>query len=263
MIICDGVAMKFSIKTIGSELLWCGINSHNAYYLDDDGLRGSDLRGANLCGTNFSCSNLSSVCLDNADLRDSNFYCTKLHNANLRNTDLRGAYLSSANLHNANLRESDLSEANLHNAILQGACLSNTNLYRANLAYTDLRSTILTNANLTGTCLDPKAPVPELTDRDIIDAGLEIRGDRVYGWRTYVSKYVGSTRYEVGKEYQAPWFSVCQETECHPGLYLASMKWLLNKIRYMDEPAVRCYCRRDELIHAGDKWRAKRLWIVA
>ena len=48
-------------------------------------------------------------------------------------------------------------------------------------------------------------------------------------------------------------------TDCHPGLYIAGKEWLEKD--YPEVPLVRARCRRDELHHAGDKFRAKRLWI--
>ena len=160
-----------------------------------------------------------------------------------------GADLSWVDLRGANLTRADLTRANLNGADLTEARLTKTDL---------------TGANLTNTCLDPNAPVPGLSDEEILRAGLRIEGDLVYGWRTKISIHCGRTQYEPGKCYEAPWFSVCQETECHPGIYLASEEWLncWYPLKW-GLKRVRCYCRRDELIHAKDKWRCKRLWVVA
>ena len=170
------------------------------------------------------------------------------------------ASLARANLTRANLTNAHLTRANLTNAHLFKANLAEANLAGADLTGANLAGADLTNANLTGTCLDPEAPVPGLSDEEILRAGLEIDGDLVYGWRTKISIHCGDTTYEPGKCYEAPWFSVCQETSCHPGIYLTSEEWLDYK--YGERSRVRCYCRRDELIHAGDKWRCKRLWVV-
>ena len=161
----------------------------------------------------------------------------------------------------ANLAEANLACVNLTRANLAWADLTETCLVEANLTDANLTGADLTGANLNGTCLDPEAPVPELTDKEILRAGLEIEGDLVYGWRTRFSIHCGYTMYEPGKCYTAPWFSVCQGTSCHPGIYLASKEWLDHE--YGEYSRVRCYCRRDELIHAGNKWRCKRLWVVA
>jgi len=160
------------------------------------------------------------------------------------------ANLAWASLAWADLAWADLTEANLTGADLTGANLTETCLVEADL----------TGANLTETCLDPKATVPELSDEEILGAGLEIEGNLVYGWRTKTSIHCGHTQYKPGKCYEAPWFSVCQERSCHPGIYLAGEEWLVHE--YGEYSRVRCYCRRDELIHAGNKWRCKRLWVV-
>ena len=108
--------------------------------------------------------------------------------------------------------------------------------------------------------MDPAAPVPELTDEEIHEAGLDARGEYVWGWRTAQSQHYNKTHYELGGCYEASWFSIGPgRGGCHPGIYLAGKAWL--KACY-GGPLVRCYCRRGELVHDGDKWRAKRLWIV-
>jgi hypothetical protein len=213
--------------------------------------RGADLRGANLEGANLSFARLQGANLRDANLRGANLRYALLRGANLRyallrGANLKGAYLERANLRYAYLYRADPRDANLEGADLKGACLS----------YANLR-----NANLKNTCLAPDAVcAAPPTDGDIKRAGLELRGDKVYGWRTKESTCCGSTTYEVGKEYTAPWFSVDHNTECHPGLYLAGKEWLDEN--YKGFEVVRVYCLRSELVHAGDKWRARRLWVV-
>jgi hypothetical protein len=112
---------------------------------------------------------------------------------------------------------------------------------------------------LGGTVCDPNAPIPVIPNQEIVDAGLEIEGDRVYGWRTRYSQHCGNQQYKPGQCYEAPVFSVCTKTDCHPGIYLAGREWLEKDYAGL---SVRCYCMRNELVHAGDKWRCKRLWIV-
>jgi hypothetical protein len=161
--------------------------------------------------------------------------------------DFRGA-----NLWGANLRRADLSGADLSGADLSQASLTGANL---------------TGADLTNTCLDPDAPLPVLTDEEITAAGLEIRGEHVWGYRTTRSLHVGSQWYTPRPEpYVAPWFSVDTTTECHPGIYIDSREGILRHLAHynlpLNTPLVRAYCRRDELVHAS-KWRAKRVWIPA
>lgn len=210
-------------------------------HLFDGSLRGADLTGANLRG---------------AYLRGANF-----SRANLFGADLTGANLRGADLHWADLCNADLNGADLYNADLIWSLLNEADLTETNLSGTDLHGTNLTGTNLTGTVLDPDAPIPSILDKEILDAGLEIDEKWVLGWRTRHSQYTGLTEYVVRNEpYVAPWFSVCKETSCHPGIYLTSKEWLEEN--YSDQYLVRCKCLRSELIHAKDKWRCKRLWII-
>jgi len=160
-----------------------------------------------------------------------------------------GAYLSGANLWGANLSGADLAGANLSGANLSGA----------NLSEADLRGANLSEADLSWTCLDPDAQLPAISDEEITQAGLEIDGDWVYGWRTKRSQVVGNAIYEPGI-YTAPVFSVDTETSCHPGIYIAGEAWLRDN--YPGTDIVRCRCRRIELLHAGDKWRCKQLEVL-
>jgi hypothetical protein len=132
------------------------------------------------------------------------------------------------------------------------------------LEYVNLQGANLRSANLEGTCLDPSAPVPPISDQDLLDAGFEIQGEGeveyVVGWRTKYSQHVGSNTYESGKEYTAPHFSVCTYTDCHPGLYLAGIAYL--DAYYKRAERVQVKCLRSELVKAGDKFRAKRLWVL-
>jgi len=157
-------------------------------------LRAADLHGAYLRGANLHGANLRY-----AYLRD-----TDLSGANLRDADLLGAYLGGANLHDADLSGASLGGANLNGASLNGAYLS--------------------GANLGGSALDPQAPIPPITDDQIEQAGLraEVVGgaEWLIGSRSRRSRHVGSTDYSDPGEYRAPWFSVDQHTQCHPGIYL-------------------------------------------
>ena len=147
-----------------------------------------------------------------ADLRS--LRAADLHGAYLRGAQVRAADLHGANLRYAYLRYTDLSGANLRDADLLGAYLRDANL---NGAY-------LSGANLGGSALDPQAPIPPITDDQIEQAGLraEVVGgaEWLIGSRSRRSRHVGSTDYSDPGEYRAPWFSVDQHTQCHPGIYL-------------------------------------------
>ena len=156
----------------------------------------------------------------------------------------------------ANLREANLKGADLRGADLRGANLSGSNLCRANLSGANLKG-----ANLSETCLDPAVAFDPPTDEELKAAGLEVSEDGtiVYGWRTGQSKHCGRTVYEVGQEYTADAFSTSKETECHPGIYLAGLKWLAENDYHCD---VKVSCAREDLIKAWDKFRAKKIFVV-
>ena len=115
----------------------------------------------------------------------------------------------------------------------------------------------LSGADLSGTILDQAAPLPEISDSDLGE--LTHDGEWVYGVRTAKSQICGATEYLPGSAHAAPWFSVDGATDCHPGLYLSGPKWLFN--HYPSAERVEVRCLRSELLRAGDKWRAKRLWV--
>jgi hypothetical protein len=163
------------------------------------------------------------------------------------------------NLSRANLVGADLSGANLSGAYLSGAYLVGANLSGADLRGAYLRGATLSGADLSGTCLDPINTLPPLTDEEITAAGLIVDGDLVRGWRTSVSQVCGNTSYEPGSHHVAPWFSTDSETPCHPGIYLASQEYLASN--HEGVLIVPCHCLRSELVHAGDKFRTKQLWI--
>ena len=123
----------------------------------------------------------------------------------------------------------------------------------------DLRGADLSGARLSGTCLDPEASVPAISDDAILCAGLTIDGQWVLGRRTARSQHCGATEYLPGSAHVAPWLSVDGATGCHPGLYLASADQVSSQ--YPAATTVEVRCLRSELVHAGDKWRARRLWV--
>jgi len=205
---------------------------------------------------------------EKANLRGANLHGADLRGANLGGANLGGVNLSDANLTGADLGGADLGGANLTGADLGGANLSDANLNRANLRGANLHGANLSDINLgdailIDTILDPTNEIPALSDAEILAAGLEIVGDRVYGYRTARSTHCGNTDYTVRDEpYVAPCFSTAAN-KCHPGRYMASKQWMDDNVQDYSADLVRCYCLRSELIHVGDKWRCKRLWIVA
>ncbi len=169
-----------------------------------------------------------------------------LNEAYLRAVDLSRAYLRSADLIGADLIGADLRNADFTDASLIGA---------------DLRGADFTDADLSGTCLDPTALCPALPDAaTLATAGLSLRTVRgrmrVYGRRTAVSRHVGSTEYRPWHWYQAPWLSVDQTTECHPGIYLGGTE--------ETGPFVEAWAYADEAVWVSPTkgLRARRIYVT-
>jgi hypothetical protein len=190
------------------------------------------------------CANLRGANLRGAELDSANMV-----GASLRGADLRGANLRGANLERACLEGSYLRVANLRGANLRGACLEGADLRGANLA----------GANLEGTAIDP-ASVAHATADALAEAGLRVDGEYVYGLRTRVSQHVGDTDYSKPGIYSAPVFSVCTNTSCHPGIYLASAQWLDGNGYSGDR--VKCRALIADCIVAGDKVRARKIEVL-
>ena len=188
-----------------------------------------------------------------ADLREAN-----LHEADLRGADLRGANLREANLREADLYGADLRGANLYGADLRGANLCVANLYGANLRgadlrgadlrEADLREANLCGADLSGTVLDPNLQ----PNGDV--AGFAAAGGYVVGYRTRIAGHID--QYRDGRFYSADWFSVCEETECHPGLYLWPTRQQARDFSGNVE-FIRVRTKVGEVHHAGSKWRCR------
>ena len=104
------------------------------------------------------------------------------------------------------------------------------------------------------------AQLPVISDEDIRAAGMLVDGDWVTGWRTVKSQHCGTTEYLPGQHYIAPYFSVDTNTDCHPGLYVASKEWLATN--YPGDPIVEVKFNKYVLLHAGDKWRVREFDVV-
>lgn len=156
----------------------------------------------------------------------------------------------TADLRDADLRGADLRGANLRDAELCGADLRNAELWAANLCGAELR-----NAELRDTCLDPRNR-PNAHTR-----GFRVRGDGwVSGWRTVRTPAPGKQLVR-DRYYAADVFSTA-DTECHPGWYLwptreAAAAWA------PDQPLALVRARSRDIHHAGTKWRARMIHVIA
>ena len=154
----------------------------------------------------------------------------------------------------ADLSGADLSRANLRDANLRGANLSDADLSGANLSDADL-----SRADLSRTCLSTN--FGKLARKFAKECPATTTGGRIV-YRTEKSQHVGSTRYEIGKTYIAPALSWSVETECHPGIYAASLRWMKENYPYVD--LVRCYVRDgDWTITAKGAIRCSRIRVLS
>ena len=81
-------------------------------------------------------------------------------------------------------------------------------------------------------------------------------------YRTYKSQHIGSTIYEPGYTYTAPRLSFDPVAECHPGIYAASMDWMLDC--YPTKQLVKCYVRAgDWVISAKGAIRCKKIRVLS
>jgi len=151
-----------------------------------------------------------------ADLSEAN-----LSRANLWRADLSRANLSGADLWRADLWGADLSEANLSEANLSEADLSGANLSGANLSEANLWGANLSEANLWGTCLMRMMTAYEWCLQNTCPMRSLAFRTLALGSRTISSPVMGGAGYQVGRLYEAPFFSHDRATDCHPGLYVA------------------------------------------
>jgi len=218
---------------------------------------------------------LSEVRTARREDRRANLRCAVLRDADLYGADLgwadlRGADLRRANLYGANLYGANLADADLRGAVLAGADLRGADLTGADLTVADLTDADMRDADLTDTCLDPDRHCPIYEDDELLADGFGLDVDdggreTIWGWRTRASTYIGSHEYTPGW-HEAPYLSLDEGTECHPGIYLWGLdrllSWLDDCGRLPHCPVVRCYCYRDEIVRGGAKWRAQRICVV-
>ena len=143
--------------------------------------------------------------------------------------------------------------ANLYGADLRRADLSGANLSDANLSDADLR-----RAYLRDTCLSPE--LHKLHRQFCRECPPLATGGRIV-FRTAKSQHVGSTEYKPGRTYTAPHLSFDCATDCHPGIYAASLEWMQRE--YQDRQLVVCYVRDgDWIISAKGAIRCKKLRVL-
>jgi hypothetical protein len=227
--------MASLIKKPSDDLQHC-LEEHRKW-LDGLGGRYADLREADLIGADLRKANLSRADLSRAYLRSADLTGADLTRADLREADLSRARMSGVDLRWADLSEADLTGADLTRADLRGADLSEVDLgwadltgadlRWANLTGADLRQAKLTDADLTHTCLDSR--ILDWQRAFMAACPADAEGYRIV-YRSERSLYAGSTIYEPGKLYEAPYLSFSVESPCHPGIYVGTLEQIKSVV---------------------------------
>jgi hypothetical protein len=160
--------------------------------------------------------------------------------------DFNGVDLSYADLTGANLSSADLTYADLSYAHLSHADLTNTNL----------KYTVLTDAKLLSTCLDPDSPMPPF----VSDLFTPDADGYFLAYRTKHSPYIKFNIYTAGLTYTAPYFSTSAETECHPGLYFSTRKFVEEE--YPDAEMIEIRVHVSDALRAKGKYRCRKFEVV-
>ena len=111
-------------------------------------------------------------------------------------------------------------------------------------------------ADLSYTCLDEKLLIS--SRKFVSESGTP---GYLIVYRTKHSQHIGDTEYLPGNTYDAPVFSFSAETDCHPGIYAASLTWMQKN--YPNKPLVKCrVANGDWIITAKGAIRCARLEVL-
>jgi hypothetical protein len=148
--------------------------------------------------------------LEAAVSSDANLGGANLRDANLRDANLRGAYLGGANLGGANLRDAYLRDANLGGAYLRGAYLG--------------------DANLRGAYLRDAKGLNSYAVNDLLILADQVGKIRAYKLvsREGIGPFNGGITYEVGQTYSVKDADCDSDTQCGPGINLATLPWCIQ-----------------------------------
>lgn len=234
-----------------------------------------DLTETDCPGAKFYRSNLAGACLLRANCYQANFRETNLSRIDARRADFtRATFMkvkatkadfTGANFESATLRQVNFRSAILFEARLAKADIRKAKLVAADLTYTNLKQTRFDDVDLTNTVLDPFEAAS--------GAGPEFEEDperpgNVIGYRAKQQLCMKGPDYEVGKEYTAPVFSTCLETESHPGLYLFPKRNMAE--RYIEaltgsingKHLIRVSAPREDVHRVGSFWRCRRFLVL-
>ena len=199
-----------------------------------------------------------------ADFANAEMLSPNLSYLGLYKAIFKDAYMSSANFQSAYLVEANftgasLVGANFAKADLGGADFTNANLAGAMFRNARLGGAIFDGANLSHTCMSEE--IHERHRKFCKECPPNRYGGRIV-YRTVSSMHIGRNRYDPGRTYVAPNLSFDVATECNPGIYAASLRWM--KFNYHTRYRLaKCYVRDgDWIITAKGAIRCKRLRVL-
>lgn len=82
----------------------------------------------------------------------------------------------------------------------------------------------------------------------------------VVGYRTRQAGHVGD--YLDGRTYTADWFSACEQTDCHPGLYVWPTIEKAYEYSGKSVPMIRVYILPEDMHRTPTKWRCRMFVVI-
>lgn len=215
-----------------------------------------DFSGENLNNLDLSVGRFVNCLFQEADCFQTDFSHCDLHKASFDGASLtyarfKDADLSDSTFFDANLAYVDFCRANLHSARMSSADAAFARFDNAKLWYTDLP------AQCVGTCID--TDLLRFSRRFVKECPPLRTGGRIV-YRAQHSN-ISNSRYLPGKTYIANVLSWSTETDCHPGIYAGSARWIFENL---PGPYVKCYVRDGEwTITAKGCIRCARIRVLA
>ncbi|MFA5572154.1 MAG: pentapeptide repeat-containing protein [Candidatus Bathyarchaeia archaeon] len=225
------------------------IIAEHKLWLSNTGGKRADLVNVNLIGLNMSGANMSEANMSRANMSRANMSGANMSEANMSRANMFGANMSRANMFGANMSGANMSEANMFGANMSRANMSGANMSGVNMSEADIFGVNLHGAILTGTCLDPNNTPNAIVDK------FEIINGFVIGYRTKVTSHI--PEYKVDNIYSADWFSTCENTECHPGLYLWPTLTIAINYSGSSNTFIKVRTKPKDVHKAGTKYRCK------
>lgn len=222
--------------------------------LDDLDFSGLDLSAMDLSGLSFRFCNFGATLCRKTLFHDCDLYKANFEDAQLNAADFSDADLSYAKFTNANARYANFTRADMYHADLSTANCCFAILARSKLWHTKMP---LSTSHRWATCFE--FAIGKFARQFARECPPLRTGGRIV-YRTGFSQTY-SSHYVPGNTYTANDFSWSVETECHPGIYAGSARWIFENLT---GPYIRCYVRDgDWTITAKGCIRCRRLRVLA